>query len=247
MTYSGSGRVAVRIFETDPESRPKARSVSDIVGRFRSGRVEGRVPVALDAWRVTTGDPEVASAVSDLMGGDVEEWDTQGEDSLEVLTDSEAVKVVIAGPDAIESDLKLWGMNGTIIHHCDGVEFLDEDRRGQPCGCPELLSERKDLAREGRGPKPDTRIVFRLAAAPHLGQFELRSGSWDLVRVLHEYLDELEDVGGPALVTLRLEEVSFKPKRGPRKGKAVSYRKPSLKVHGPAPREAAETDDDPPF
>lgn len=245
--------VAVRIFETDPEAKLKPRAVSDIVGRFRSGRQEGRTPVALDEWRVTTGDPEVASAVSNLMGGYVEEWDTQGEDNLEVLTDSDSVKILVDGPEAISSDLKLWGVGGAIIHHCDGVAFLDEDRKGEPCGCPMLLAERKDYAKSGRGPKPDTRIVFRLAAAPHLGKFRMQSGSWDLVRVLHEYLDALEDAcdDGPALCTLALETVSFVPKGGPMKGRTVSYKKPVLKVHGPAPAEAAAAAeaarDEPPF
>lgn len=236
----------VRIFETDPDAKPKPRAVSDLVGRFRSGRSEGRTPVALDEWRVTTGDPEVAREIAALMGGTPEDWDTQGEDSIEVLTDADSVKVIVDGPSAIASDLKLWGMNGAIIHHCDGVAFLDDDRKGDPCGCPMLLAERKDMAKSGRGPKPDTRIVFRLADAPHLGKFRLSSGSWDLVRVLHEYINALEDVDGPALCTLALETVSFVPKGGPMKGKTVSYKKPVLKVHGPAP-VADAVEDEPPF
>jgi len=243
----------VRIFETDPDAKPKPRAASDIVGRFRSGRMEGRKPVALDAWRVTTGDPEVAAKVAEIMGGTPEEWDTEGEDNLEILTDRESVKVIVDGPAALSSDLKLWGMNGAIIHHCDGVAFLDDDRKGEPCGCPALLADRKDLAKTGRGPKPDTRIVFRLADAPELGKFRMQSGSWDLVRVLHEYLNTLEDAcaDGPALCTLSLDTVSFVPKGGPMKGKTVSYKKPVLKVHGPAPQatpaDEIGADDEPPF
>jgi hypothetical protein len=227
----------VRIFETDPDSKPQERFVSDIVGRFRSGRMEGRTPVALEEWRVTTGDPRVADRVAAMLGGTPEEWETEAEDNIEVLTDAESVRILVSGPDAIESDLKLWGMNGSIIHHCDGVAFLNEEDRGKPCGCPELLSERKDLAKQGRGPKPDTRISFQLAEAPELGKFEMRSGSWDLVRVLHEYINALEDAcdDGPALCTLKLETVSFVPKRGPMAGRTVRYKKPALKIHGPAP------------
>lgn len=237
----------MRIFETDPDARPKPRESSDIVGRFRSGRQEGRTPVALEEWRVTTGDPEVAEEVANLLGGEATEWDTQGEDNLEVLTDSDTVKVIVSGPDAIASDLKLWGMNGTIIHHCDGVAFLNEEDKGKPCGCPELLADRKELAKNGRGPKPDTRIKFRLADAPNLGVFEMRSGSWDLVRVLHEYINALEDVNGSALCTLKLETVSFVPKQGPRKGKTVSYKKPSLTVHGRYAGDDDYENDEPPF
>jgi hypothetical protein len=237
----------MRIFETDPEAKPKPRLVSDIVGRFRSGRVEGRTPVALEEWRVTTGDPEVAAEVFRLLGGESpREWDTQGEDNLEILTAADTVRIIVDGVHAVESDLKLWGMGGAIIHHCDGMEFLDDDRKGQPCGCPDLLADRKADAKAGRGPKPDTRITFRLAAAPDLGKFRLSSGSWDLVRVLHEYINSLEDVDGPALCTLKLETVSFVPKGGPMRGKTVSYKKPTLTVHGHAPSTVAD-DAEPPY
>src|SRR5699024_11357030 len=64
---------------------------------------------------------------------------------------------------AITSKMVLWGMGGVKIHECDGVEFLDEKRYGQPCGCPALLAERKDAARDGHGPKPEVSVRFRLA------------------------------------------------------------------------------------
>lgn len=246
-------RVNVRIFETDPSAKPKPRETSDIVGKFRSGKMEGRSPVSLDKWRVTTGDPEVAREVARLMGGEPAEWETSGEDSIEVLTDSASVKVIVDGVSAVSSDLKLWGLNGAIIHHCDGVVFIgaDDDRIGQPCGCPELLSERKALARDGRGPRPDTRIDFRMADAPHLGVFRMASGAWDLVRVLHETLNDLEDAcdDGPALCTLKLAMVSYVPKGGPMKGRTVEYRKPTLTVHGPAqvPAQVPADDADLPF
>ncbi|WP_021591257.1 hypothetical protein [Actinomadura welshii] len=221
-----------RIFESAPGARPEP-GVSDIVGRFRAGRMMGRTPVALDTWRVTTGDRAVAAAVTAALGGSVEEWDTQGEDNLEVLTDADSVRVVVTGADAIESDLKLWGIGGVIIHHCDGAEFLTDDRKGEPCGCPELLADRKEEAKAGRGPKPDTSITFRLLDVPCLGRFQMRSGSWDLLRVLHEYVSDLDGVGGPAMCALTLETVTFVPKGGPMGGKIVSYKKPTLKVDGP--------------
>lgn len=237
----------LRIFDTDPEAKPKPRQSyeNDLVGKFRSGKMSGRSPVALDAWRVTTGDPTVADAVAEMFGGDVAEWETSGEDSLEVLTDADAVRVIIDGPAAIQSDLKLWGANGVIIHHCDGVEFLDDERKGKPCGCPELLADRKAAAKAGHGPKPDTRIVFRIEAMRDAGKFRLSSGSWDLVRVLHEYENAIEEIGGSVAATLALETVSFVPKGGPMKGKEVSYKKPTLSNF--VAYRATADDDEAPF
>lgn len=229
--------MALRIFETDPDAMPKPRGefADDIVGRFRSGKTEGNRPVSLAEWRVTTGDPAVANEVSELLGGEVAEWETTGEDSLEVLTTSARVSILVDGADAITSRMVLWGANGTRIHVCDGVEFLEpEERRGQPCGCPALLAERKAAAKAGYGPKPDVSVRFRLAERPELGYFRFSSASWDLVRVLHEIENALDAVDGPARCTLSLELVEFTPKGGPMAGRKVAYRKPVVRVHGPA-------------
>lgn len=232
--------MAVRIFETDPDARPKPRDMfaDDVVGRFRSGKTEGNRPISLSTWRVTTGDPTVAEFIASTYGGQVAEWEARGEDSLEVITDTARVDIIVDGSDAITDKLVLWGLGGVKIHECDGIEFLDEERRGQPCGCPALFQERKAAAKAGRGPKPDIQVKFRLAANPDLGMFRFSSSSWDMLRVLHEYKDALDAVDGPARCTLVLELVEFTPKSGPMAGRTVAYRRPVIKVHGPASTDA---------
>ncbi|WP_282203919.1 recombination directionality factor [Kitasatospora fiedleri] len=230
----------LRIFDTDPDAKPRPRTsfADEVVGRFRSGRMTGTGrsarPESLNEWRVTTGDPAVAARVAEILGGEVANWDTESEDNLEILTTSPSVEVVIDGSAAIQSDMRLYGsVGGEPIHWCDGVEFLgpDEDR-GKPCGCPELLADRKALAKTGRGPKPDIRVRFKLVDAPELGLFRARFGAWDLAKVLHEVLEALDEVGGPARCRLSIELVEFVAKSGPMKGKTVSYNKPVIKVLG---------------
>ncbi|MFJ4768485.1 hypothetical protein ACIP88_05110 [Streptomyces uncialis] len=218
-----------RIWDTDPASKPTPRQFSDdFVGRFRSGRLVGKLPESLNAWRVTTGDPVVAEEIARLMGGAAEEWDTDKEDNLEILTDAPSVEIVIESSDKIDASMKLFGSTG-IIHHCDGVEHLSpEDEKGEPCGCPELLQDRKDKARSGRGPKPSIDVVFKLAAAPELGRFRFNSGSWELVKVLHEVISAVDDYDGPVRATLAIENVSYTTKGG----RDVSYNKPVIKVLG---------------
>src|SRR5690606_35209536 len=139
----------IRIFETDPNAAPKKRQTfaDDVVGRVRSGKAVNGIPAGLSTWRITTGDPDVAHAVADAFGGEVAEWETTKEDNLEVITETNTLPVIISSPEVISARLVLWGMGGVRIHECDGVTFLDEERRGQPCGCPELLAERKAAAR----------------------------------------------------------------------------------------------------
>ncbi|WP_431888698.1 hypothetical protein [Nocardiopsis alba] len=245
--------MALRIFETDPDSAPKERKfTNDVVGRFRSGRMVGKFPESLEHWRVTTGDPVVADALSKMLGGHPEEWETGGEDGIEILTNSRKVSIIIDQPTedrpAISAKMILWGANGVKIHECDGIEFLDDERRGQPCGCPALLADRKAAAKAGHGPKPEVSVRFRLFDDPDLGEFRFRSSSWDLVKDLHNIENDLEDAhdDGPARATLSLELVEFVPKGGPMKGRQVSYRKPVIKVHG-AIKPDADEDEDVPF
>ncbi|MFJ6636601.1 hypothetical protein ACIQMR_35335 [Streptomyces sp. NPDC091376] len=224
-----------RIWETDPDSKPRERQFSeDFVGRFRSGRLVGKQPESLNEWRVTTGDPVVAEKIAELMGGAAEEWDTDKEDNLEILTDSASVEIIIESSHKIDASMKLFGMSG-LVHHCDGVEFLSpEEDKGQPCGCPKLLQDRKDKAKSGRGPKPSIDVVFKLADAPELGLFRFNSGSWELVKVLHTVIADVDKVGGateeatggPVRATLSIENVSYTTKAG----RDVSYNKPVIKV-----------------
>ncbi|MFI1099807.1 hypothetical protein [Streptomyces melanogenes] len=219
--------MAIRIFETDPSAKPKQVFSDDTVGRFHGGKQENGLPVALSEWRVTTGDPEVAAAIAQLLGGQPVETDSTSENFIEVLTDTNKVKVVLSGPDAITSDLKLW--NGpSLIHHCDGVEFLSpEEDTGKPCRCPALMEDRKAAAKSKRGPSPSIAVTFRLAEDYDLGLFKLQTGSWKLAEVLHEVENALDRVGGEALATIELELVEYTVKKT---GRNVSYRKPVIKV-----------------
>lgn len=226
-----------RLWDTDPDAAPKKRQFSDdFVGRFRSGRLVGKQPESLSAWRVTTGDPTVADGIARLMGGEPEEWDTDKEDNIEILTDAQSVEIIIESSDKIDASMKLFGLQG-LAHHCDGVEFLSpEEDKGEPCGCPPLLQDRKDKARAGRGPKPSIDVVFRLAEAPDLGIFRFNSGSWELVKVLHEVIADVDAYDGPVRATLAIEHVSYT-----KAGRDVAYNKPVIKVQGAA--EAAQPTD----
>lgn len=226
-----------RIWDTDPDAKPQARTgySDDIVGRFRSGRLVGKLPESLSKWRVTTGDPEVADQIAALMGGTPEGWDTEKEDNLEVLTDSPSVRIIINSSADIDASMKLFGSNG-LVHHCDGVEYLSPDEdKGTPCGCPAGFQDRKDRAKSGRGPKPSVDLTFSLADAPDMGKFRFNSGSWDLVKVLHEVIQAIDETGGadengengsPVVATLAIEHVSYDTKAG----RHVEYNRPAIKV-----------------
>ncbi|MFF2406705.1 hypothetical protein [Streptomyces sp. NPDC058092] len=225
--------MALKIWDTDPNNKPKPRQTfsDDTVGRFHSGRAVDGVPEALSEWRISTGDPEVAKAVAQLFGGQpIENEESTSENYIDVFTDRETVLVVLDGPKSIYSDLKLWNRN-KLVHHCDGVSYLSPDeKKGRACGCPELFAERKQAAKDFMGPSPSITVSFRLAEDYELGKFKFQSGSWTMAQVLHEYENALAMVKGEALAELALELVEFTIKKGPNKGRNVSYYKPTIKV-----------------
>ncbi|WGH21384.1 recombination directionality factor [Arthrobacter phage Emotion] len=233
--------MALKIFgDADTaNATPRNKFADDVVGRFRSGHQINKRPAALSEWRVTTGDPEVADKIYDLLGGEApQEWEANGEDNLEVFTASKAIEVILESSKAIRQRLVLWGRNGKPIYTTDG-ETKDD---GTPDPDAELsFQERKQKGRDGIGPTPDVEVYFRLAADPDLGIFKFQSGSWSLVSDMAyndtegELADALADSeSGKVKAILKLEQVSFVAKNGPQAGKTVSYTKPVIQIKGAA-------------
>jgi len=186
----------------------------------------GNRPETLSTFRVTTGDPEIADKIAEMYGGIPEEWETRSEDFLQVLTDRDTVSVVIPASSALTADLRLYGLGGVLMPHCDGRYSLLEENHGELCGCPERLEDRKAFAKTGRGPKPYINLNFRLADAYDLGLFRFLSHSWKLAEVVGDYAAELERYDGPVLGDLALELVEYTTKSG----RNVCYRKPTLNI-----------------
>ncbi len=222
------------IFDNDPDA-PKSDFVDDIVGRFRSGAQVNRRPLALQEWRITTGDPTVADALADLLGGSPQEWETESEERLEVYTEANSVAVILDGPSAVSTSMVLWGQRGK-IRECDGATQRGEDGQpGEPCACPSSVKDRKAAAEKGTGCQPSIGIYFRLADLPDLGRFKYFSGSWSMAAEIGKAEEDLAKVEGPALGTLSIVEVKWETPKG--SGKFRQFYKPVLKITGPAPAE----------
>ncbi|MEU9025993.1 hypothetical protein AB0D46_00350 [Streptomyces sp. NPDC048383] len=208
------------------------------MGRLSEGR-----PQALDSWRVTTDDADVAARVASFLGGEPQPNEGGGGGlAYEVLTSRESVRILLDGHAAVAARMVLRGGKG-IIHECDGVEFLSpEEKKGQPCGCPPLLENKKLAAKNGRGPMPSIDITFRIAATPVLGPFHFVTTSWQMAAQLSDLLEALERVDGPAVCDLTMELVVYTTKTG----RSVCYRKPVVTVLGspdtiaPEPPPSAE-------
>lgn len=222
--------MALKIFQTDPDAAPKERTSSDIVGRFRAGQQINGKPHALQEWRVTTSDPDVADRIAELLGGTPEDWETKSAQNIEVLTSAHEVRIILEAPRGVHTDLGVKGGDGKLIRRCDGVTQLgcsdDDPAKGKDCQCPEDYQGRKAAADKGWGCSPNIAIYFVLEEDSGLGKFAFYSQSWNFAKELVAVEEELESLTGPIAATFGLEVISFTAKDGT----PIRYTKPYLKL-----------------
>ncbi|MER7671034.1 hypothetical protein ABTY61_21580 [Kitasatospora sp. NPDC096128] len=152
----------------------------------------------------------------------------------------ETVRIVVDGPPAIQTRMRLFGYKGKVLHDCDGTRFLaPEAEAGKPCGCPGTFAEKRLAARSYRGPQPSISIRFKLAAEPALGEFIHVSGSRALLETVPDLQRALAEASGPATCEISLELVKLTTASG----RSVCFRKPVVRVIGdlsePEPRPVA--------
>jgi len=225
------------IFDADPDAKPREPVTYEgpafSVISYEYNKEENR-PERLDGWGFQVARPDDAGAVQELYGGRSVDLDHKRY-TTGVYTDCTSLNVVITD---VESDMKLWN-GSTLVHHCTGTHFLSDPPgkgvKGDECGCPETIRERKTAAKDKWGPRPDIRVRFQLADDRELGTGEMKTGSWDLSGELESYLAakladaEKRDPSGEIAAELYIKTVEYVSKSGPRKGKTTSYQYPSLR------------------
>lgn len=212
---------------------PRAREMredTDVVGRFRSGHQINNRPVSLKEWRVTTGEPEVAQAVAERLGGEVETWETKGEDNLETFTSASSVDILLEdGVNSIDARMLVWARGAKRIVVCHDDVY---DTEGGPFECNEGgYRTRAEHDEQGHVCEPNIKVRFRLADDPDLGVFEFQTGAWSLASQIGYIYSDIEDAdtdGEGVTATLALEAVEFTSQDGkPRK-----FTKPVIKITG---------------
>ncbi|WP_406347759.1 hypothetical protein [Streptomyces sp. NBC_00144] len=173
----------------DDLGQPSATSetvAKPLAGRFHVARqCDGR-PEAVRAWRVTTREQGVASALSRLYGGVPERTVSASGFEIELLTWRDVIPIVMSGGGACSFRMVLRGA-GEDFHVCDGERFLEPLRAGgSPCGCPSTTAARKAAAYAGRRPRPEVELRVRLLDLPESGVFHLKPPSGELAAALPE-------------------------------------------------------------
>lgn len=232
-----AGRIS--LFDDEQRTQPSNPYRDDVVGRISGGYVgDGGAPVSLDQWRFQSDDEVVAQKIADLFGGEVQEVERKKKNETvieyEVFTKADAVDIVIDSPEAVTSEFTHWSRDGELIGRGDGVTM--EDGSADP-GYGLELPDRKQKAKQGLVPSPETTVYFRLAADEDLGVFRfVKRDAWNLERNLarNGFYDALDGADGPIKARISRNPVSFVAKNGPRAGKTVSYTETVLEYKGAA-------------
>jgi len=211
----------------------------DYVGRIRTGTQLNSRPMALETFRFTTGDPTLADQLAHTYGGTVAEWDTTGDENLEVITETNTLNVELK---SLRSEYVLWTRNG-LARSCDGVMQRDEN----PCHCKTQYGSQREwnqATKQGLACGPSVESTMTLDALSDSGLFTFKSQSKTLANgdpawkkdkaiegeVYSPPINEVEallaQLDHSAAATLQLVGVSYTTKTG----QAVSYMKPVITI-----------------
>lgn len=228
----------ISLFDDEQRTQPSNPYRDDVVGKLSAGYQNNGRPVSLDEWRFVSDDAEVAQTIADLYGGEVQEITKTKKNGdvvveYEVFTKAKSLNIIIDSPEAVSAEFVHWA-NGEMIGRGDGITM--EDGTADP-GAHLPEAERKDKAKKGLVPAPETTVYFRLADNEDLGVFRyVKSQAWGFERQLarNGFYDSLDDAEGPIKAKIGRNPVSFVAKTGPMAGKTVSYTETTLEYKGAA-------------
>ena len=179
------------------------------VGRIRMGTTEEkqkrdggtfRMPVRLSTWRLTSRDEQRLAHAAERFGGQVVPW-AQREGEYELITDTDALPIMVMPGQNLSSWYELWGQRAKkkpieCFRRCDGVTETITDA---PCLCDP----------ENRECKPTTRLSVLLPDVPGLGCWRFDShGYYAAVELAGtaDLLDALTRSGQLVPARLRIDQ-----------------------------------------
>ena len=187
------------------------------LGRIRLGRREGRRPVRLDTFRLTSPARELLDRAATIYGGTVAGWKTGSDgDAWELVTERDALDIIVPPGQTLSQWNEMWG-GGGCIRRCDSArEWIG----GTPCLCPADPADRNDLAAKGEACKPTTRLSVALPSLPDLGTWLLVShGYYAAVELAgtYELLAASSDHGRMIPAILGIDHRTIKRQGQPRR------------------------------
>lgn len=184
------------------------------LGRIRTGVQVAtssgkRRPSKLETFRLTSGSRELLDEAAAIYGGQVRPWTSPAGQEWELVTEADVLDIVVPPGQGMSQWWELWS-GGGCERRCDGQTNVITD---EPCECPGDLSERRELAADGRACKPTTRLSVILPAIPDIGVWRLEShGYYAAVELAGtaEFLERATASGRLIPARLRLDQREVK-------------------------------------
>lgn len=182
------------------------------IGRIRIGQQvantkgRGTRPVKLTTFRLTSSDRLRIQHAAAMYGGQIEEWDAPSGKQWEVITESDALNIIVPPSDmSFSQHYELWAAGGC-ERRCDGVS---ESISQGPCVCDP----------DKRECQVHTRLSVMLRDLPGLGVWRIDTSGYYAAVELQGAVEVVQMAAGRGQMLparLRLEQRSIK-----RKGSSV--------------------------
>lgn len=185
------------------------------VGRIRIGAKQGNRPSKLETFRLTSPNRKRVESAAKIYGGAVQEWTAPAGKQWEVITDADALNVIVPPSDmAFSQWYETWSAGGC-QRRCDGqAESISEG----PCLCDP----------EDRECDIHTRLSVMLADLPGLGVWRIDTSGFYAAVELQGAVSVVQMAAGRGQMLpaqLRLEQRMVK-----RGGKTLRFAVPVLDV-----------------
>lgn len=205
------------------------------LGRLRagltvpSGKPGGRDrPTSSRSWILTSSNREYLDAAAQLWGGQVEEWQPQGNGpkAWRVITDTPAIDAILPPGDPLSQHLEMWSRGGC-QRRCDGEQEL---LSGSPCLCRAQFGD--DFHEQEKGTVCDihTRLNVFLPDLPDIGVWRAESKGFWAANHIAGYIDMIKGTVGPqVLVPVRLR---IEPRTKVKDGKTSQFIEVVVELRG---------------
>ncbi len=194
------------------------------LGRLRAGTFEkpaggrGR-PTRSKTWILTSHQRDYLDAAADEWGGEVHEWEPQGNGAKawRLITDADAVDAILPPGDPLSQHYEMWSRGGC-QRRCDGET---EQLSNRPCVCLEDFGEEFHLQPPEQACRPHTRLSVILPNIPDLGVWRMESKGFYAANEIAASIDLIrEATGGRVMVPIRLR---IEPRKRVAQGKTKQY------------------------
>lgn len=182
------------------------------LGRLRAGLTQTKTndrgqevtfPKHSKTWILTSTQREYLDVAAELWGGQVEQWQPQGNypQAWRLITGTDTIDALLPPGDPVNQAYELWS-GGGVQRRCNGETELRSD---QPCLCRAQFGEDFHEQKAGTRCQITTRLNVFLPDLPDIGVWRAEShGYWPGNRIVGMVDLIKAQVGASAIVPVRL-------------------------------------------